>query len=256
MGSIRNKILQRLRRVCVGGWHKFIIGRKRHSTVVRDGVTYQVPYIGIGKGLICNRLHEVAQWSFLHDQVKIAGSEVFLDIGAHIGTYALRMASAGLCEMVYAVEGSQEAFRMLSNHIELNNFGKHMVGINAVAHDRNETIIFYDNHSTALTGWSGTEKSHSRHENRTKQEGKPHKIQGVPLDQIFSFRERKLAIKIDVEGHELNVLQGAIQLLTHNSVFLQIEIWPWNSSNLNWLYEHGFKLLNRIEDDYFMVNYD
>ncbi len=213
-----------------------------------------MPYIGLGKGLICDRLHEDAQWSYLHDQVKNAGSEVFIDIGANIGIYSLRMAASGLVEKVFAVEGSQRAFRMLCNHIELNNFGKHMFGINAVAHDRNEAMTFYDNYSTALTGLSGTEKSHSRRENLSTQSATPHKVQGVTLDHLFLIRGRKLAIKIDVEGHELNVLRGATKLLTHNSVFLQIEIWPWNSNNLNWLFEHGFKLLNRIEDDYFMVN--
>ncbi len=255
MASSKYTIPQRLRRIFSSGWNKFIIGREKHRTVVREGITYQIPYVGnIAKSLIDNRLHEVSQWSYLRDQVQIAGSELFIDIGAHFGTYSLRMASAGLVQKVYAVEGARETFNMLCNHIQLNNFGQQVIAINAVAHDRDETILFYDNQFSALNGWSGTDKSHSSAAHAVKQAGTPNKIKGVTLDKLCSFRERKIAIKIDVEGHELNVLKGATELLRNNRIFLQIEVWPWNSHNLNWLHENGFKILHRIDDDYFLVN--
>ncbi len=257
MASSKYTIPQRLRRFVSSGWNKFIIGREKHRTVVREGITYQIPYVGvIAKSLIHNRLHDVSQWSYLHDQVQLAGSELFIDIGAHFGTFSLRMASTGLVKKVYAVEGARETFRMLCNHIQLNDFGKQIIAINAVAHHRNEDVLFYEDNFVALSGWSGTAKSHSNHiiAQASIHAEAPSKIRGIPIDQLFSFRDRTIAVKIDVEGHELNVLQGGKELFRHNRVFLQIEIWPWNSHTLNWLYENGFKIVNRIDDDYFLVN--
>ncbi len=254
MVSSKHTVLQRLRRTLSSGWHK-LTGRKRIRTVVREGVKYQIPYVGdIAKRLLDKRLHEVAQWSYLHSQTELAGSELFIDVGAHFGTYSLRMASSGNVQKVYAVEGALEAFRMLCNHIQINNFENKITAINAVAHNRNEMLLFYENQLTALYGWSGTEKSHSRLGNAELQAGARQQVKAVTIDHLFSFRDRKIAVKIDVEGHELNVLQGAKELFRHNRIFLQIEIWPWNSCNLNWLCENGFKIVHRIDDDYFLHN--
>ncbi len=249
-------VAMRLRRILSSGWHKFIVGREKLRTVVRDGAKYQVPYIGrIAKDIIDNRPYEVAQWSFLRDQVQQGGHELFIDIGAHFGIYSLRMALAGLVDKVYAIEGSRQIFPMLKNHIEINNLSKHIVPFNEVAHAKDEIIMYYDSHINALSGWSGTENSLPSMAVNLNQVGQSHKARGIPLDKLFTFRNEKLVLKIDVEGHELNVLNGAIKLLTLNNVLLQIEILPRNAANVNWLFRNGFELVNRIDSDFYFINH-
>ena len=67
----------------------------------------------------------------------------------------------------------------------------------------------------------------------------------MPLDSLVSFQDRRISLKIDVEGHELAVLQGAGQLLANNQILLQIEIWDCKVAHLNWLFANGFYLICR-----------
>jgi hypothetical protein len=48
-------------------------------------------------------------------------------------------------------------------------------------------------------------------------------VEVVALDDLFRLDGATIAAKIDVEGFELEVLQGAAQLFTRNKGFVQIE---------------------------------
>jgi Methyltransferase FkbM domain len=50
-----------------------------------------------------------------------------------------------------------------------------------------------------------------------------HQVDVVPLDEMVSFVGKPLVIKIDVEGYELEVLEGAKALLARNYGHAQIE---------------------------------
>ena len=66
-----------------------------------------------------------------------------------------------------------------------------------------------------------------------------------------------MCIKIDVEGHEYNVIQGLKDLLSENHVILQIEIGEKKFDNTNnFLKNIGYKLFNSFEGrDKFISNY-
>ena len=67
-----------------------------------------------------------------------------------------------------------------------------------------------------------------------------------------------MAIKIDVEGHELNVLKGIQTLLKSNKCIIQIEIFEKNFSLVNsYLIERNFILVDQIKQrsNYFYYNY-
>jgi len=51
---------------------------------------------------------------------------------------------------------------------------------------------------------------------------------GLSLDEMFSFISKPLVIKIDVEGYELEVLEGAKKLLCQNYGYAQIESFEEN----------------------------
>ena len=80
------------------------------------------------------------------------------------------------------------------------------------------------------------------------------------LDNLFDLRDKFLVFKIDTEGSEYSVLQGAKKLLTNNKCFLQIEIKEKNFSNtMNLLNDLKFNLvsINKVnKTDYFFSNFD
>ena len=74
---------------------------------------------------------------------------------------------------------------------------------------------------------------------------------------------KTIAIKVDVEGLELLVLQGLVNLIKNNRIFLQIEIFDQEFvKTSSFLEEHNFKLIEKgtfthqdTVKDYFYINF-
>ena len=80
-------------------------------------------------------------------------------------------------------------------------------------------------------------------------------IELVKIDDLFNFNNKLIAIKIDVERHEFNVLKGAKTLLCNNNIIIQIEIFPdMEDKILPLLESYNFKVLKKIKFDYFLCN--
>ena len=80
------------------------------------------------------------------------------------------------------------------------------------------------------------------------------------LDNLHDLEKKNIVIKIDTEGFEDKVLNGAVNLLTKNNVFCQIEIKDKNidkvfsffkSINYNLISDNRFN-----KTDYFFSNFD
>lgn len=73
----------------------------------------------------------------------------------------------------------------------------------------------------------------------------------VSLDKLFSFIGKPLVIKIDVEGYELPVLEGAKKLLRQNYGYAQIESFEANraASVIDKMAQCGWQLTDHIVDD-------
>ena len=74
----------------------------------------------------------------------------------------------------------------------------------------------------------------------------------VMADEILNYKNNTIFIKIDTEGHEQYVLQGATELIKNNNIFLQIEIWDKNLNEVNKnLKKMNLVFLKKINNDYF-----
>ena len=78
-------------------------------------------------------------------------------------------------------------------------------------------------------------------------------------DKYINLKNKNLAIKIDIEGHELNALQGLQKTLISNKCILQIEIFQKNFKKVNnFLFSLGFKNFHEIKkrSNYFYTNFN
>ena len=152
-----------------------------------------------------------------------------LDIGANIGNHSI--AFSKYFEKVYSFEPAMNIFSLLTfntqnyTNIEIFNFG---------LSDEDTVMELFQEHSNY--GHSTLE----RDDNKKYQSAE--KIELRKFDNIISFKEIEIDfIKIDVEGHELQVLKGASSLLENLKPIIGFEKNTLNNDVYNFLSSKGYK---------------
>ena len=136
----------------------------------------------------------------------------FIDVGAHVGRYSVLLAQSGT--RVIAFEPNGGNYQLLQENIRLNQLADKItalkLGCSNVAQQR-ELFCFPSNEGMASF---------------IKRDGAETKEVCAlnTLDEVCGDLDAVDAIKIDVEGLELEVLQGATQLLAKKSPLLIVEI--------------------------------
>jgi FkbM family methyltransferase len=138
---------------------------------------------------------------------QLLGDGVFLDVGAHVGHWALRMASQA--SMVLAVEPHPGTADVLRQNIALNGITNITV-IEAAAWDERTTLYL-----------DGGEKSHSI--NGCVMTGQGTAVMAVPIDGLVRQDQCVRLVKMDVEGADLHALRGMRQMLVRCRPDLMIE---------------------------------
>jgi FkbM family methyltransferase len=146
----------------------------------------------------------------------------FLDVGAHIGKYAIRAAvMVGDNGTVIAVEPDKRNFELLVKNIALNNL-RNCMPLRIAAYSSNGEITLFRGPSCA---------EHSISEDFGKGS---YKVRARVLDDVL--KELGIArvdlIKIDVEGAELEVLRGLEETLRKESPRLIIEVLKRDEANI------------------------
>jgi|GEM_PF-1067294 len=163
----------------------------------------------------------------------------FIDIGANFGLYTCIIGRQKLAERLIAFEPNRAVVERLRAHLALN-------GIAGV--EIHETAVGAARHKAALSlgapGFDALSSVVSAHSGG-------YEIDVVALDGTLSFSGKPLAIKIDVEGYELEVLAGAETLFMRNYGYAQIESFeePRAAAVIERMARFGWRQADHIVDD-------
>ena len=154
---------------------------------------------------------------------KCNNKSIFFDVGAHIGLYSLPVSQIlKPSGKVIAFEPSNSNYEYLVKHIQYNQFKNIFPHKLIIGNNNIDEVTFYE-HSTYSSPLSGIIK---RSKNPSDKFFATKKAQ-ISLD--YFCEKNKLipdVIKIDVEGSELNVLQGAKNILTQYKPIIFLSVHP------------------------------
>jgi FkbM family methyltransferase len=161
----------------------------------------------IGRWIFKRGSYEADLTAYLTSHVAFAEGSVFLDVGANIGWYSLVLARAAKARIsILAFEPDPLSFRLLSENIALNGCDA-VRAVQLAASDRDGAALLYQyanknrgRHSLLPINAAGTVEIRT-----TSLDGFLEREGIDPADVAF--------MKIDVEGYELHVLNGARRLL-------------------------------------------
>ncbi len=221
---------------------------KRYYILANDGYSVGTAY---GARFLFDWRHsldkKVALELYEYDQITYLGKmldkimpDMFIDIGAHAALYSIIVKSRLPAVEAHAFEPDRTNLCQLYANLFINNLQK---DIRVYEHGLSDI--------TGIVNFDTSESSSSRGTRRISSTGDV-EIQVKRLDDVLTDRGRTAAIKIDVEGHESRVVDGARTFLVENGCFLQVESSP---NDLGRLKEQmrtiGYRHIVTLGDHYF-----
>lgn len=167
---------------------------------------YHIPYQSQIVSLATNNTHIAKSYRLgkfyeqplLQELLNYTGTLV--DIGAHIGNHSIFLSAFGSYNLITAIEACPEHYQMLLQNIDSNKeLCQNIAAYNLAATDsiKRYGISRTGPNDGAYSLCPGTE------------------VQGVPLDMLLTKVD---VMKLDVEGHELEVLNGCHRLLKYKPI--------------------------------------
>lgn len=180
--------------------------------------------------------------------LKFAGAQVVLDVGANVGIYSLTATLAPSVESIYAFEPDDAAYKELELNVLLNGADSLVKPVCAAVSDSEETLRFGS--QAPMAGVNGVVET-SIHDLALFVNVK--EVNAIRLDSFLELKDKVLGIKIDVEGHELNVIAGAAEVLKNCSSFVQVEHYMGNKLD-DALAELGYFRFFAVGYDHYFTN--
>jgi FkbM family methyltransferase len=145
-----------------------------------------------------------------------------LDIGANVGYFSLL--AANFFDEVYSFEPGKKTIPRLYNNIQINNFKNIQVMECAISNKKTQLILHENSINqggNTLEGFSDQYKKSQNNEGRWVE----YVVDTDTVDNVFRKFSKKIdMIKIDVEGHELPVIEGAINTIHTHKPLIYVEI--------------------------------
>jgi FkbM family methyltransferase len=180
--------------------------------------------------------------SYISKKYKQSNSVTIFDVGANVGNYTILLREIFLDKAdIYSFEPSKITFDTLRNNIGvMKNIKLYKLGFGS---DNTEVHLHSD---SSQSGLSSIYKRRLDHFNINM-----HKTEQIEIKTIDTFcLEHKIShihfLKLDVEGHEFKVLEGAINMLRGNAIdYIQFEFGGCNIDSRTYFQDFYYLLKDK-----------
>ena len=224
--------------------------RKDIHRICRKGVRYEVDLsegIDLSIFLFGNFQNHVSNMKYF----ALSDSTVAIDIGANVGSMALRFAKLAPKGHVFAFEPTDYAFNKLLKNLALNpELAERITPIQLFITDQTQS----NPHIKAYSSWKvdgSALKSHRLHGGTIKAADS---IAAVNIDDFCQENQIQKVnlIKIDTDGHELPVMEGAKKTIENHHPSLVFEIGLYVLQEQGRAFEQYFEYLSSY--NYTLIN--
>jgi len=167
----------------------------------------------------------------------------FIDIGSHIGKHSVYASKRGF--KVFAIEADKENSRLLKYNLKNNHLENVWFVFNEILSDKKGKVNYY------------RYDLHPARNSIIESEGRRLiEAESDTLDNVLEFHKMKgkILMKIDVEGAELKVLQGAKKFLEKYHPTIIFEAWSNNDVIQvgNYLHQFGYGIqdIRQLDNEY------
>lgn len=178
------------------------------KTVLKNGMSlwYRSDDRYVGQRIALGKYEEF-ETEIILEQAR--GGGVAVDIGANIGYYTLLL--AGVVKKVYALEPDGDCYKLLQKNIRANSL-QNVVAMRVAASDKKDKrVMIKDKFNLGNTRLG-----------RIKQDG----VLCLGLDEILKNEHKIDLIKIDVQGWEPQVIEGAKKIIKRDEPVIFVEYTP------------------------------
>lgn len=209
----------------------------------------------VDREIILNQKFEYLEFNFLIKQINNYRIKKFYDIGANCGYYSLFVAYKIEDIKIISFEPNEEASTKFAKTLKINSDLAKKIDLkkyglsNSSGKFKMQSMVKF---GYAQTGGASVINDNYIESNHIS--SGEFKIG----DEEIKLINDKIAMKIDVEGHELKVLKGLKKTLIQNKCFIQIEIFEKNFLIVNdYLNSIGYKLFYgfKINSNFFYSNF-
>ena len=171
--------------------------------------------------------------------------DLFVDVGANIGAYSVLMTAVESIREIHAFEPTPETYDELVRNIEINGLsGKITAHRKAISDSAKRVSFGIVNRLSGANSILST-SIHSQFEKEVE-------VEAVRFDDYLPLTNRRVCMKIDVEGHEREAIAGMAGVLSNNFVLLQVEDYANEASDLPAvLGRFGLRFICRVGPDHY-----
>ena len=178
---------------------------KRYEGITSNYIDWGVYFKGgLEKGLVNYIRTEISQFRY------------FLDIGSNSGTISLPFCKERDLKII-CFEPLEYSYEKLLKNYRINNaFENHIFHKIALSNETKKSYLNFSNIHSNI-GTASLNPKHFNFYNDKKE------VCVERLDNLYNFKNQSLFIKIDVEGHEDKLIEGANSLIKNNKILMYLE---------------------------------